>query len=160
MNPTRDRHLTLAAPPALVWPSALFLAATAIVTIARAVVEFDRGIWLVAFLLLVGFLAQLLLALGQSSLRPEGTPGGRVAAEAWLWNVGAILVPLGTMADGKAGVIAGSLALIAALVLFARSALEASSGAQPLWSLYWAFILFMGVSIATGIGLSWSQSWL
>lgn len=158
-NLTGDRSVTLSGPPALLWPAAAFLAVTAIVTIIRAATYFESGIWLIAFLLLVGVVAQILLALGQAALRPEGTASGRILTEAWLWNLGTVLVPLGTLTDGKAGVVIGSLLLLAALVLFARSALEATSGAQPLWSLYWVFILFMAVSVLTGIGLSWSDSW-
>lgn len=160
MNLTRDRRVTLAGPPALVWPATAFLVVTAIVTVVRAATFFENGIWLIAFLLLVGCVAQMLLALGQAALRPEGAGRARIAAEACLWNAGSVLVPLGTLTGGKAGVVIGSLSLVAALFLFARSALESPSGAQPLWSLYWVFILFMAVSVLTGIGLSWSEPWL
>jgi len=159
VNLTRDRHVTLSGPPALLWPAAAFLAATGGAAVIRAAVSFDNGIWLVAFLLLVGSVAQLLLALGQSALHPEGTAPGRVTAEAILWNVGAVLVPLGTLTGGKAWVVVGSAALVAGLVLFGQSTLESSSGAQPLWTLYWILILFMGVSVVTGIALSWAEPW-
>lgn len=159
MDLTRDRHATLSGPPALLWPAAAFLAAAGGAAVIRAAVDFDNGIWLVAFLLLVGSVAQLLLALGQSVLHPEGTEPGRVAAEAILWNVGAVLVPLGTLTTGKAWVVAGSAALVAGLLLFGRSALESSSGMQPLRTLYWTLILFMGVSVLTGVALSWAEPW-
>lgn len=160
MDLTTDRHVTLSGPPALVGPAWLFLAATAIAAVVRASIDFDKGIWLVAFLFLVGFVAQMLLATGQAALRPEGAPPRVVAAEAVLWNVGSLLVPLATMAGGKAGVLVGSLALIAAIGLFARSALAANRGEGTLRPLYLLFAVFMAVSVATGIGLSWASPWL
>ncbi|MCO5316740.1 MAG: hypothetical protein M9938_11360 [Solirubrobacterales bacterium] len=160
MELTRDRRVTLAGPPALIWPASLFLAVTGVVTIIRAATPFEDGIWLIAFLLLVGFLAQVLLAVGQAALRPEGISGSRVAAEALLWNVGTVLVPVGTMTGGKLGVILGSIALIAALALFARSGIEAGAGGGLLRPIYLLFAVFMAVSVATGIGLSWTQPWL
>ncbi len=160
MDWTRDRHLALSAPPALIWPAVLFLTATAILTIVRAAVEFDKGIWLVAFLFLVGFVAQVLAAVGQSAIRPGRTPASSVVAEALLWNAGSLLVPLGTLTGGKAGVILGSVALIAALVLFGRSVTGPGTRPGTLRALYLLFVIFMAVSVATGIGLSWSQPWL
>lgn len=159
MNLTTDRHLTLSGPPALVWPAWGFLGATAVATVVRASVEFDKGIWLVAYLLLVGFVAQILFATGQAALRPDGIPPRVVAAEAVLWNAGSVLVPVATLAGGKAGVVVGSLALIAAVLLFARSALGAVRGHGNLRPLFLLFCCFMAVSVATGIGLSWASPW-
>jgi hypothetical protein len=78
--------------------ASLSLAAAAVAAVVRAVAPFDHGIWLVAYLLLVGFLAQVLLAAGQDSLyrRAGRLPGGRlVRMEAVLWNAGVVFVPLG-----------------------------------------------------------------
>lgn len=159
MDLTTDRHVTLSGPPALIFPAWIFLAATAAATIVRASVDFDKGIWLVAFLFLVGFVAQMLFATGQAALRPEGVSARVIGVEAALWNAGSLLVPLATMAGGKAGVLVGSLALIAAIGLFARSALGTSRGEGTLRPLFLLFAAFMAVSVATGIGLSWTSPW-
>lgn len=159
MDWTRDRHLTLSAPPALVWPAVVLLLVTAAVTIVRAAVEFDKGIWLIAYLLLVGVVAQILLAVGQSAIRTGRTPAASVTAEALLWNAGSVLVPAGTLTGGKGGVLLGSVALIAALVLFARNVTGTGARKGTLRGLYLLFTIFMGISVATGIGLSWSQPW-
>lgn len=159
MDWTRDRRLTLSAPPALIWPAVLFLIATAILAIVRAAVEFEKGIWLIAFLLLVGFVAQIVAAVGQSAIRTGRTPSSSVVAESLLWNAGSVLVPIGALTGGKAGVILGSLALIAALVLFGRSVSGPEVRRGTLRALYLLFVVFMAASVATGIGLSWSQPW-
>lgn len=159
MDLTTDRHVTLSGPPALIGPAWLFLGATLLATVVRASIEFDKGIWLVAYLLLVGCVAQALFATGQAALRPEGVEPRLIAAEAVLWNAGSLLVPLATMAGGKAGVLVGSVALIAAIVLFAGSALRSNRGHGNIRPLYLLFAVFMTISVATGIGLSWARPW-
>ena len=48
--------------------AAASLVAAASVAVLRATQPFEHGIWLVAYLFLVGFLAQLLLGRGQAAL--------------------------------------------------------------------------------------------
>jgi hypothetical protein len=70
----------------------LFLAAALVAAVVRASEPFDHGIWLVAYLFLVGFLAQLLLGLGQTALREQAlqpASAQTVRAQAILWSVGA-----------------------------------------------------------------------
>jgi hypothetical protein len=90
----------------------LSLVAAALAAVLRAATSFDHGIWLVAHLFLVGFLAQVLLAVGQDSLC--GHSGGRprrrlVRVEAVLWNLGVVSVPLGVLANARIAVVIGSL---------------------------------------------------
>jgi hypothetical protein len=71
---------------------------------ARAIEPFDHGIWLVAYLFLVGFLAQYLLARGQSMLFAASQPGGDappIGAQAALWNAGVVAVPVGVFVDAR-----------------------------------------------------------
>jgi hypothetical protein len=74
-------------------PSALAsLAAASVALAARVADPFAHGTWLVAYLVLVGFLAQLLLGLGQGALLSAGglsVPPRRVRlAQTLLWNFG------------------------------------------------------------------------
>lgn len=166
-------------------PATLFLIAALTVAVVRTFTYFDNGIWLVAYLLLVGFLAQYLLGEVQSEVTggPDGggpTEGERgsmvppeiVRLESLLWNAGSVLVPLSVMAGGKAGVIVGSIGLALALVLFGRVAFPGTTtipgtaghgsgrnGGNGMLLVYRLLILFMAVSVITGIVLAWGRPW-
>jgi hypothetical protein len=84
--------------------AALVSLVAAAVAIAVLVAEpFDHGGWLVAYLVLVGFLAQLLLGRGQAAVLSAGglpaPPRGVRLAQALLWNLGVIAVPVGVLAE-------------------------------------------------------------
>ena len=87
---------------------------------ANAVAPFERGWWLTAYLFLVGGLAQLLLIRGQDALTagPREPPASLVWAQWGLWNAGTAIVAVADMAQVMAGVDAGSVALLLALVLY------------------------------------------
>ena len=94
----------------------------AIVAIAvHAAEPFAHGGWFIAYLLLVGFLAQLLLGVGQGRLlRAEALPSvpHRIRlAQALLWNVGVVAVPVGVLGEARVAVVAGSVSLAGALFL-------------------------------------------
>src|SRR5215204_2443966 len=94
--------------------ASLSLAGAAVAAVVRAATPFDHGIWLVAYLFLVGFLAQTLLAAGQDSLyRRAGRPlsGRLVRMEVVLWNLGVVAVPLGVLVNARIAVVIGSCAL-------------------------------------------------
>lgn len=146
--------------PALVW-----LGAAAAAAAVRIATPFDHGIWLVAYLLLVGFLAQALLVAGQDRLyrRARSSPThGRLRVETTLWNLGVAAVPVGVLVDARIAVALGSCALLAALAVFARS-LEASPGPQaeiPTATAYTALLLGMAFSVAIGMFLAWDIPWI
>jgi hypothetical protein len=142
--PARSRSVLL--------PTAGFLLAAGIVAGVRAVAPFERGWWLVAYLALVGGLAQALLATGLPA------PAGHRARPVRLWSIGTIAVALADMLDAPGGVLAGSLALITALVLFARTA---ANGPSPPWrdavrsrGLYLLLVVFMVASVVIGCYLA------
>jgi hypothetical protein len=141
------------------------LCAAATAAVVRAVVPFDHGIWLVAYLFLVGFLAQILLAWGQDSLhrRAGRSPAGRtVRIEAVLWNLGVVAVPLGVLVNARVAVVIGSCVLLGALALFARSLSPSprSHDVIPTAMAYSALLLGMVSSVAIGTGLAWDIPWI
>jgi hypothetical protein len=121
----------------------------------------------VAYLVLVGFLAQLLLARGQAHLRgPAGVSSPQPRArsrELVLWNLGVVLVPVGALADTRLAVLAGTVSLLAALLSFAASVREPfASGLRRglLGASYITLLCLMAASAVTGLGLAWHISWL
>jgi len=136
--------------------------------IARAAQPFDHGIWLVAYLFLVGFLAQLLLGRGQVALldaagRPPPAPRTK-NAQLVLWNAGVIAVPFGVLVDARLAVLAGSLTLLTALASLwdsVRPALARRDSGRD-WRVrgYAALLVFMVASVLLGAALAWDIPWL
>jgi hypothetical protein len=145
--------------------ASLSLTAAAVAAIVRVATPFDHGIWLVAYLFLVGFTAQVLLAAGQDLLhRRAGRPTGArlVRVEAILWNMGVGSVPLGVLMNARIGVVIGSCALLGALILFARCLAhpEKGTGNLSLVLAYTALSLGMATSVVIGTALAWDIPWL
>jgi hypothetical protein len=141
------------------------LGAAATAAVVRAASSFDHGIWLVAYLFLVGFLAQFLLAAGQDSLyrRAGRSPARRtVRTEAVLWNLGVVAVPFGVLVSARGAVVIGSCGLLAALALFARSISPSPKphDAIPTAMAYMALLLGMASSVAIGTALAWDIPWV
>ena len=143
----------------------LSLVAVLVAAAVRAEEPFAHGIWLVAYLFLVGFLAQFLLGLGQSALRGRaGRPATaqRTRAQAILWNAGVIAVPLGVLANARIAVVIGSCALLAALALLADSVRLPSPGTRRGASTgraYAALLAFIAASVFVGTALAWDIPW-
>jgi len=143
------------------------LAAAAVAFMIRVLEPFDHGTWLVAYLVLVGFLAQLLLGRGQVALVAGGglpaPPRGVRLAQALLWNFGVITVPVGVLANTRLAVVVGSVSLLVALASLwetARPALPGSD-ARPTrrgWA-YALLLLAMTTSTIIGTALAWDIPW-
>jgi hypothetical protein len=147
--------------------ASLWLAAALIAAVARAIEPFAHGIWLVAYLFLVGFLAQVLLARGQAAVlaaAPSNADDPPIGAQAALWNAGVVAVPLGVLVDARVFVVVGSVALLSALAAFwqasqpRRSESEAASGGAGVG--YLALMVFMAASVLIGTALAWDTPWL
>jgi hypothetical protein len=128
---------------------------------------FDHGIWLVAYLFLVGFLAQLLLGRGQTTApvaSPSGASTSPIRAQVAFWNAGVVAVPLGVLVGTRALVVLGSIALLTALNGFwqasrlCRSDSSTASGSQGI--VYKALIITMAASVVVGTVLAWDIPWL
>jgi hypothetical protein len=147
--------------------ASLSLAAAVLAAAVRAIEPFAHGIWLVAYLFLVGFLAQLLLGRFQAMLRAEGaarTDAPPIRAQAALWNCGVVAVPLGVLVGARLFVVLGSLALLTSLAAFWRAyrSLRSEAGVPPraLRVVYVALIAFMAASVLVGTALAWDTPWL
>lgn len=142
------------------WAIASLLAGLAVAA-ARATVSFDHGIWLVAYLLLVGFLAPMALGAGQAALF-EGRPGGdRTDTQALFWAFGTVVVPAGVLVESRLLVIVGGAALLIALRWIAASALEAPARLRrsALAYAHLGLVAFMAVSVVVGVILAWDTPW-
>jgi hypothetical protein len=137
--------------------------ATAVAVALRVLAPFDHGSWLIAYLLLVGTVAPLLLARGE--LRLGAAAAGRAASgEALAWLAGVVAVPIGVLADSRLLVVGGGAALLGALASVARRSRPGGgvrargSGRELL--LHGAVVAFMAVSTVIGIALAWDTPWL
>lgn len=146
---------------------ALFLLAGADVAAWNLTAPFAHGWWLVAYLGLVGGIAQLMLGPGQfvvaDRLQTTGVPARVVAAELALWNVGTVLVPVGVLANASEALVAGRALLAAALVLFAVGLRRMTPRAQRRapWTCrcYAATVAFLAVSVLVGLHLGEAMPW-
>lgn len=144
--------------------SQLALGAGTLAIAIESVAPFDHGVWLIAYLLLVGSLAPYLLAAGEAALFGSRPVGRAVDAQPALWAVGTIAVPAGVLADSRVLVVLGSAALLAALASMASAGLASRprrsvSGRGRLEVAYGALVVFMAVSVAVGLTLAWDISW-
>jgi hypothetical protein len=144
-------------------PAAAFTLGAVAVAIARSRQPFDHGWWLVAYFALVGGLSQLILGAGQFALG-AGCAGRRVlAGQLVLWNLGAVLVPIGVLAGAPGVVAVGSVVLLAALALFAAATgVPRPPGARDnrFWLYaYWAVAIFLVGSVIVGTGLADALPW-
>jgi len=144
---------------------ALAGAAATVVAIALEIIApIDHGVWLIAYLLLVGAVAPLLLARGERRLGAAAEPAARWQAMAWLAGVAA--VPAGVLADVRLLVVAGGGALLGALASIARLSLAPHRGghrARPGGReavIQAGVVAFMAVSTIIGIALAWDTPWL
>jgi hypothetical protein len=134
---------------------------------ARAIEPFDHGIWLVAYLFLVGSLAQLLLGRGQATLLVASRSGANappIGAEVACWNAGVVAVPLGVLVGARLFVVLGSVALLTALAAFWQGSRPCRSDSRTVsaWRgiAYKALIITMAASAVVGTVLAWEIPWL
>lgn len=133
---------------------------------ARIATDFEHGIWLVAYLLLVGCLAPTLLSVGERWLLsgPQRAHEGASTA-AVLWMTGLIAVPVGVLGEVRLFVCAGAICLIASLVLLSRRAFfgdprGAVERSRPKLAAHALTIMVMAVSTGIGVALAWDYPWL
>jgi hypothetical protein len=90
-------------------------------------------------------------------------PRGARLAQALLWNLGVIAVPVGVLAQTRLAVVAGSVSLIAALLSppsTARPALTAAAARpSPLARGYACLLVVMTASVFVGTALAWDTPW-
>ena len=143
------------------------LGAAMIVTAAHLSEPFAHGIWLIAYLVLVGFLAQILLGRGQVELLVAAGlpfPSREIrVAQATLWNVGVIAVPLGVFIETRLAVVLGSVSLLTALASLwktVRTAIMTITPRKRRGLSYAALLISMAVSVLAGLALGWDIPWV
>jgi len=157
------QRITARSPRLFVGAASVALTAAIAAAAARAIEPFAHGIWLTAYLFLVGFLAQLLLGRGQAMVAAAASPADGnpppIGAQAILWNAGVVAVPLGVLLGARVFVVLGSLALLASLVMFWQERRPRHAGSGVLEIGYVALIVFMGASVLVGTALAWDTPW-
>jgi hypothetical protein len=124
------------------------------VAAVNSAAPFGHGSWLAAYLVLVGGVSQIVLRTGQlvlgAPLLNRAVPPTQLA----LWNLGSLAVPAGVLADVSLLVTAGSVALLAALALFAVGSGGMRREARARSALYLAIVVGLAVSVVVGSALA------
>jgi hypothetical protein len=138
-----------------------FLASAGVLIVAgggvaavNSAAPFGHGSWLAAYLVLVGGVSQIVLRTGQLALGAPRLNRAVPLAQLVLWNLGSLAVPAGVLADVSALVTAGSVALLAALALFAFGARAMRREARGRSALYLALVVGLAVSVVVGSALA------
>ena len=113
----------------------------------------EHASWAAAYLVLVGGVATLGLAVGRGVLSPDRAPAGRLTGELAAWLTGNAAVVVGTLADTTWLVDAGGAVLVVALALVV---LGVRGGRGPRWvrALFSALVVLLLVSIPVGLVLA------
>ena len=155
-SPTRDAK----------WASlaigCMFTFAAVLSAALNTAAPFEHGWWLVAYLSLVGGIAQMLLGTGQYVLaertRARKPPEAVLLTELALWSSGTIAVAAGELAGTSTVLLLGSAALLFDLTLFAGGLRRLHNGAAApavVWEgAYAALLLFLAVSVLVGSSLA------
>jgi|GEM_PF-728902 len=142
---------TVAGTAAFATVGAAMVVAGGIVAAINSPAPFVHGSWLAAYLVLIAGVAQIGLGAGRAAL-PLVARGPRAArAELWLWNAGNAGVVAGVFLDAPAVVVAGSVALLAALASFAAGTRGAGS---PGVAVYRLAIVVLTTSVFIGCALA------
>lgn len=156
-------------PPARVRPALPFVllgvacvVAGGLVSAATALSPSEHGAWAAAYLVLVGGVAQVGLALGQALLAPRPPSPAVVRAEFAAWNLGNVSVLVGTLARLPWLLYLGGVLLVVALglVVLGVPGRRGAASAAPRWRLDWplfafrALVMLLLVSIPVGLVLA------
>ncbi|WP_022885645.1 hypothetical protein [Glaciibacter superstes] len=116
--------------------------------------QWERGSWVAAFLVLVGGVAQVALGAAQHALTPRHPSPATVVTELLAWNLGGAAVIVGTLVRMPLVVDAGGILLVVALVALLRAV--RSGAARPRWALltYRCLLVVLIVSIPIGLVLA------
>jgi hypothetical protein len=150
--------------PLAAFGAAASLVAAAVAAALRVAEPYEHGIWLVAYLVLVGVAAQLLLARGQSAVATRTPSRGLVRLQSGLWNLGVLAVPLGVLTDSRLAIVLGALCLLLALGSYGRTLYAARThwraGSRAMQAAYVGLLAGMTASVFVGVALGWERPWL
>jgi nitrite reductase (NO-forming) len=145
----------------------VYLAAAALVALARPLIGWPDDSWLALHLAFVGGVSQLVLGAGQffaaAFLATTPPPARVVAAQALAWNTGTLLVLVGTTTGRQTVTVVGAAALVVGLAVFlaALRGLRRRSLQNAPWALRWyqACAVFLTTGIVAGTLLTAGISW-
>lgn len=121
--------------------------------------DLRHGSWVAAYLVLVVGVAQAGFGAGRAWLPAVATVlRPRLLLELTAWNVGSLVVVVGTVLDQVWLVVAGSVLLVVALALWAVSVRTCGQEQRPAATAYLLFVGFLILSVLVGIGLSLSRN--
>jgi hypothetical protein len=125
---------------------------------------FENGVWLIAYLVLVGFAAQLLLGHGQAALAGSTVSRRTIYCQLSLWNLGVVMVPLGVLTDTRLLVVVGGVFLLAVLASYwdVTRPVHQRPPPAPAWLRYgyWTLLALLTASVFVGTALAWDRPWL
>lgn len=135
---------------------ALGVIAGGLVAAVTGPMDWAKGSWTAAYLVLVVGVAQFVMG----RLRPAGGDDGAGWVQVAGWNLGSLLVIGGTLVTTPLLVDLGSVLLVIALVLAMRAGSrgEAEGIPHPVGLAYRALLLVLAVSIPIGMVLSHLRS--
>lgn len=154
-----DRHPRWSAATPFVAASAVAVIAGGLLAAVAGPLALARGSWLAAFLVLVLGVAQFGLLWGWCELTDRPRSRREIARAAVPWNLGGLLVIVGTLVGAVWVVALGSGLVLRALGVSARAvqssstSLRAGRGRRQVW-LYQAVVLVLAVSVGVGMLLS------
>jgi hypothetical protein len=125
----------------------VLIVAGGVVAAVNSAAPFTHGSWLAAYLVLVGGVAQVLLASGRAAI---GSGSGRQLGRLMLWNFGSLAVPAGVLSDTTAWVTFGSVALLWALALCAPAGFHPAPGRRARAVAYLALVVSLAASVVVG----------
>jgi hypothetical protein len=134
--------------------SVLFLLGGALTAEQALATPFEHGWWLSAYLVLVGFVAQILLVVGRTPLLARPPRASRQWVEIALWNLGAVGVPLGVFNDAPWTVLTASSAMLGALALYAAGLRRSPARKGRIRLAYYALVAFLALSVLVGTALA------
>lgn len=134
---------------------AICIVSGGLVAAATGPAGFEHGSWLAAYLVLVGGVAQIALGGGQAWLADRVPRARTTRTEAWSWNLGAVLVVLGTLSSLPTLTSIGGLLSAVALGLFAGGVRRVRTGQRRLRLLYRSIAALILLSTTVGVVLAW-----
>lgn len=137
-------HERLEATAPFLWTALLALLVAGFVAAATIHAPSSHLMWMVAYLVLVGGVAQGVLGLGQSWLPSELPSPTWRRVQWWLFNLGNLGVIAGTLRVQPWLVSAGTATFVAALVTFLLGVRHGGSG--------WLLHAFRAVLVVTSLG--------
>lgn len=114
--------------------------------------DLPKGSWLAAYLVLVGGVAQCTIGRTQEALAPDSVPRKLWQMQYTGWNVGSLLVIVGSLTGEPYVVDVGGLLLLSALVIAVWVTRNAAASFL-LWA-YRAVLLLLVASMPVGLALA------